>query len=183
MNNRRYHLNGFVPGPANYPGENTRNGIAALLLFCIIFTIYSGVYNCSWHFDDYRNITGNSRLHMDTNQYSIDKKMRCLPIKIMTDYTVRLPMLSFALNWYIGKDHVFGYHLVNNLIHFFNAFILFLTIVQILKTPTGKKRKIKNSNFIALFAALLWAVNPSANASSPRISFRGWHLWQLFFIC
>ena len=181
MNNRRYHLNGFVPGPANYPGENTRNGIAALLLFCIIFTIYSGVYNCSWHFDDYRNITGNSRLHMDT--ISIQSIKNAMFAHQNNDRLYRpLPMLSFALNWYIGKDHVFGYHLVNNLIHFFNAFILFLTIVQILKTPTGKKRKIKNSNFIALFAALLWAVNPLQTQAVTYIVQRMASMAALFYL-
>ena len=43
--------------------------------------------------------------------------------------------LSFALNWYFGKDSPVGYRSVNILIHFLTAFVLFLVIRDLLDTP------------------------------------------------
>ena len=46
-----------------------------------------------------------------------------------------LAHLSFALNWYFGKDSPAGYRLVNIFIHFLVAFVLFLVISDLLDTP------------------------------------------------
>jgi Tfp pilus assembly protein PilF len=63
--------------------------------------------------------------------------------------------------WYFGKDHVTGYHVVNMIIHFLTAFILYLTIIKLFQTPNIKNTYRQDSKyFIALLSSVLWAINP-----------------------
>ena len=60
--------------------------------------------------------------------------------------------LSFALNWFMGKDSPIGYRVVNIAIHFLTAFLLFLTVRDLLRTPAlGDKLHCPES--IALLSA------------------------------
>ncbi|MBW2635354.1 MAG: hypothetical protein JRE14_14780, partial [Deltaproteobacteria bacterium] len=61
--------------------------------------------------------------------------------------------LSLALNWYIGGDHVAGYHIINTAIHILATLVLYLVIVNLYKTPNLIKHHGEEVNFIALFAA------------------------------
>ena len=69
-------------------------------------------------------------------------------------------MLSFAFNWYVGSDNVVGYHIVNLSIHLLTAFFLYLTIFNLLNAPNLKSIYQKSACFIALLAAVLWAIHP-----------------------
>jgi tetratricopeptide (TPR) repeat protein len=71
-----------------------------------------------------------------------------------------IPCLTFAINWYFGKDRVFGYHVVNILVHILTAYFLFLAIINILKSPNLRTQYQGKENFVAFLAALLWAINP-----------------------
>jgi tetratricopeptide (TPR) repeat protein len=68
--------------------------------------------------------------------------------------------LSFALNWFFGKDSPEGYRLVNIGIHCLTAFFLFLVIRALLDSPNMRGRFPGSADSIALLAAALWAVNP-----------------------
>lgn len=148
-----------MPDPNYHPDLKSRSFIAFFLLGTIIFLIYSNTFNCSWHFDDYNTIVHNPRLHMETIDLgSIRNAAFACPTG---DRLYRpLPMISLALNWYVGKDRVKGYHLINILIHVITACLLFATIQQLMGSPVGKEQKLKNPYFIALLAALIWAVHP-----------------------
>jgi len=171
----------FFSDPTYHPHLNNRHAAAFFLLCVIVFLIYSNTYSCSWHFDDYQNIIGNSRLHIDQlNLGSIKDLAFAHP---NSDRLYRpIPMISFALNWYMGKDQVWGYHLVNTIIHFINACLLFLTIQLLMKTPVGKERQFKNNYFIALLAALIWAVHPIQTQAVTYIVQRMASLATLFYL-
>jgi len=69
--------------------------------------------------------------------------------------------LSLALNWYVGQDKVFGYHVVNWLIHLGTCWLLFLTISALFRTPQLHTRySAQQISFIAITATLFWALNP-----------------------
>jgi tetratricopeptide (TPR) repeat protein len=68
--------------------------------------------------------------------------------------------LTFALNWYFGQQDVRGYHIVNITLHFLTAFLLYLTVLTVFKTPNLAKRFSGNQQLIALLTAALWALNP-----------------------
>ena len=71
-----------------------------------------------------------------------------------------IPCLTFAINWYFGKDRVFGYHVVNTLVHILTAYLLFLTILNLLKSPNLRNHYQGKEHFVAFLTAVLWAINP-----------------------
>jgi hypothetical protein len=143
-----------------------RNVTACLLLALSLFLIYSNTFNAAWHFDDKQNILTNSKLHL--NDLSLESLTRTFFANPRSQNDTRdklyrpLPMLTFGLNWYFGKNNVIGYHVVNLSIHILTAFFLYFTLLNILKTPVLRK-KYQDENtvhFIALLAALLWSIHP-----------------------
>ncbi len=139
-----------------------RHAIAFLLLLALVFLIYSNSLNGSWHLDDLPNITRNTRLHI--SNLSVDSLVGSFFAKPASSKPGQLyrpvACLTFALNWYLGGPDVRGYHVVNISIHLLTAFFLYLTILQLAKTPNLKKRYADSEYFIALLAAALWALNP-----------------------
>ncbi|MEJ2730320.1 MAG: tetratricopeptide repeat protein [Deltaproteobacteria bacterium] len=136
-----------------------------LFLFTLIIVlIYSNSFNASWHLDDRSNIVDNRGLHISNLQIvSLARTFFTAPESggAITDRLYRpIPCLTFAINWYFGKDRVFGYHVVNILIHILTAYLLFLAILNILKSPNLKNKYKDKENFVAFLAAVLWAINP-----------------------
>jgi tetratricopeptide (TPR) repeat protein len=155
---------------------------AFAVLFFLVFLIYSNTLDASWHLDDFGNITQNSNLHIqDLNPGSIYKTFFAYPALNKKLYRP-IPCLSFALNWYFGKDHVVGFHIVNILIHFLTAFFLFLTILSLFDTPNIKHRHKGSEHFIALLAAVLWAINPIQTQAVTYIVQRMASMAALFYI-
>ena len=93
-----------------------------------------------------------------------------------------LAHLSFALNWYFGKDSPAGYRLVNIFIHFLAAFVLFLVIRDLLDTPNMRGKNPGREGSIALIGAALWAVNPIQTQAVVYIVQRMASLACLFYL-
>jgi tetratricopeptide (TPR) repeat protein len=138
--------------------------IALLSLFLIVVLIYLNTFNASWHLDDRLNILNNKGLHITNLQPdSLIRTFFTSPDSggTITNRLYRpIPCLTLAINWYFGKDEVFGYHVVNIFIHILTAYLLFLTILNLLKSPNLKNHYQGKENFIAFLTAVLWAVNP-----------------------
>ena len=139
--------------------------LRALFFFALmVVLIYLNAFNASWHLDDRPNILNNRGLHITNLQP--DSLMRTFFTSpdsggTITDRLYRpIPCLTFAINWYFGKDRVFGYHVVNILVHILTAYLLFLTILNILKSPNLRNQYQGKEHFIAFLAAVLWAINP-----------------------
>ena len=155
---------------------------AFAVLFFLVFLIYSNTFDASWHLDDFGNITQNSNLHIqDLNPSSIYKTFFAYPGLNKKLYRP-IPCLSFALNWYFGKDNVVGFHIVNILIHFLTAFFLFLTILNLFDTPNLTHKHQGSEHFIALLAAVLWAINPIQTQAVTYIVQRMASMAALFYI-
>jgi len=144
--------------------SNSRTWIAFALLFLLILPIYSNTFHASWHFDDKPNIINNYYLHLkDLQPESLTRTLYSNPRNpwnISEKMYRPVACLTFALNWYFGKDNVTGYHAVNIIIHILSAFFLYLTILNLFSSPNLKDKYDGNEHFIALLAAVLWAVNP-----------------------
>ena len=166
------------------PAENAHIPVAPLraffLLILLCLLIYCNSLHAAWHFDDYQNILENRSIQIDRLDPQTLKKALTHPSGAKIDRP--LAFLSFALNWYVGQDDVFGYHLVNVAIHCLNAAILFLTILSIFRTPAMRSRDAANPHFIALLAAALWAVNPIHTQAVTYIVQRMACLAALFYL-
>ena len=156
-------------------------------LFCLlsIFLIYANSFNASWHLDDYQNIIQNQKIHIqNVSPKSLKGTFFASSDRgFFTETSLYrpIPMLSFALNWYFGKAHVWGYHLVNTLIHCFTAFFLYLCLYSLFsRSPLGKTRL--NPQSIALLATLMWAIHPIQVQSVTYIVQRMTSLAGFFYV-
>jgi tetratricopeptide (TPR) repeat protein len=139
--------------------------LLALFFFALIITaIYSNSFNASWHLDDLPNIIENKGLHINNlKPESLVRTFFSSPRaggSISNRLYRPIPCLTLAINWYFGKDNVLGYHAVNTLVHILTAYFLFLTVLNILKSPNLGNEYQGKENFIAFLTAVLWAVNP-----------------------
>ena len=152
------------------------------LLFVLVFSAYSNTFQATWHLDDYPNIVRNAQLHIRSIDFSsLLKTFFAHPESSRVLYRP-ISCLTFALNWYWGKDNVVGYHVVNLFIHFSTASILFLTILNLLKSP-NLKNKFKNIQYpIAFLSAAFWMLNPIQTQAVTYIVQRMSSLSGMFYI-
>ena len=152
----------------------------------MIVLIYSNSFNASWHLDDQPNIIGNRGLHINNlKPESLIRTFFTSPDAggSITNRLYRpIPCLTFAINWYIGKDEVFGYHAVNTAIHILTAYLLYLTILNLLRAPNLRNQYRGNENFIAFVAAALWAINPIQTQAVTYIVQRMASMAAMFYI-
>jgi hypothetical protein len=158
--------------------------LAAVLLLLVIFLIYSNTFNAAWQMDDHPNITDNERLHItELNRDNILRSLFANPRASKYKELYRpAACLSFGLNWFFGRDHVFGYHLVNIIIHFSAAYLLYLTIMVLFETPRLKNHFRGRTHTIALLAAMLWAIHPIQTQAVTYIVQRMAAMAALFYL-
>jgi tetratricopeptide (TPR) repeat protein len=160
--------------------------VAFLLLFMLVFFAYSTNYNASWHFDDYPNLVDNARIHINVFNFKNFKEAFFAGYgkgQYLGKHLYRpVPMLTFAINWYIGKDHVLGYHIVNNAIHLVTTLLLFLTVLNLLRSPNLKGKYQGNEYTIAFLSAIFWAVNPIQTQAVTYLVQRMASLGAMFYI-
>jgi len=132
------------------------------LIIVIVFLVYSNSFQAEWHMDDRPNIVNNRDLHIQN----------LMPESIWQTFFANqgreepklfrpLACFTFAVNWYIGQDDTFGYHVVNLGFHIATAIALYILLIRLLSLVymPGEHKKTHVYS-IALFAAVLWAVHP-----------------------
>jgi tetratricopeptide (TPR) repeat protein len=170
------------------PACSNNHGVywAVLLLFVLVGLAYSNSLDAIWTLDDDPNILQNSRLHIKDLQPETLFQTFFSPLHPDQDgqpgLNRPLAHLSFALNWYFGKDSPAGYRLVNMFIHFLVAFVLFLVIRDLLDTPNMRGKNPGREGSIALIGAALWAVNPIQTQAVVYIVQRMASLACLFYL-
>lgn len=137
-----------------------KNVFAVVTLFIIVLAIYSNTFDASWHFDDENNIINNKPLHLTELNLQNIKKTFFADWNGSGKLYRPVACLSFALNYYFGGTGVYGYHLINLIIHFLSSIFLFLFVYHTLNLPILEARYGPKSYFIALLSAVLWAINP-----------------------
>ena len=150
------------------------------ILFLLVLLAYSNTFRAAWHLDDYPSIVENQKIHItDLTPQSLYQSLQH-PKK----ETLWRPLahLSFAMNWFAGQDNVFGYHLINVLIHLFSACVLYLTISTLLRTPNLQSKYSTTSHFISSLATVLWMINPIQTQAVTYIVQRMTLLASFFFI-
>jgi len=146
----------------NVPGKKTgmrRYIFSFSSLFFILLFIYGNSFDCSWHFDDYINIVENSAIHVKALSWGeVEKGL--YGIGGVTRWQRPLSYFSFAVNYYFDGLNVFGYHLVNFIIHYLASIFLFLFIYNTLRLPLLEGRYERHAYSIALLSAVFWAIHP-----------------------
>ncbi len=160
-----------------------RTFIAFVLLFFLILPVYSNIFHASWQFDDSPNIVNNSRLHINNLMPGTLWNTFFAKPNLDRNLYRPLPCMTFALNWYFGKDNPTGYHVANILIHILSAFFLYICILALFKTPNLRDKYDRgDACFIALLSAALWAVNPIQTQAVTYIVQRMASMAAMFYI-
>ncbi len=159
---------------------------AYLLIFLACISAYSNSFHASWHLDDGPNILDNANVHLKEISLSgLARASTFFQDDASPQAVVRfrpIATISFALNWYVGSDQVFGYHIVNVSIHILCAWILFFLLQSLFKTPNLSDCCKSNKQNIALLATVLWAIHPIQTQAVTYIVQRMTLLATLFYL-
>ena len=127
------------------PNKKNGTGLHLQWNYVIVIGILAGVatllylnsFRVPWQFDDRPNITNNPSVHFYT--FSIDHLSRLLAFSFSE--SIRLfSYFTFALNFYFGGLNVFGYHLINLLIHITTGVFVFWFVLLTLRLPSQGER-------------------------------------------
>jgi len=157
-----------------------------LLIFFVCIIPYTNSFDGSWHLDDYPNIVSNPAVHI--SDLSLDSLSRAAGLRQAYDSSDAVLLfrpvafLSFALNWYLGTDHVMGYHIVNAGIHVLCALILYLLLQSLFQTPNLLGCCQCDDKNIALLSTVLWAIHPIQIQAVTYIVQRMTLLVTLFYL-
>ena len=154
----------------------------ALFFFAaIIAAVYSNTLDAPWHLDDFSNVSENPSIRI--NSLDSESLLKFFRQSIEKGRLNRpLSFLTFALNWYFGKDSPQGYHVVNIVIHILTTFLLFLSARLLFKTPNLQNLPQRDVDFICLLGAVLWAVNPIQTQAITYIVQRMASMAAMFYI-
>lgn len=138
-----------VTAPAPVPATGTIPVFVALILVGAL--LYGQVLNAPFVFDDTEILKDPLLLFTDL------APSRFLGLTQITTENVSprlIPNLTFALNYYLGRRMVLGYHLVNLLVHIITAVLVFLISRRLMA------RYGISSALAPVAAALFWFVHP-----------------------
>jgi tetratricopeptide (TPR) repeat protein len=93
-----------------------------------------------------------------------------------------VPMLSFAVNYYFNRLDVFGYHLVNFLIHFAMAVSIYFFTMMTFSLPSTRERYGKYARKVAVGSALLFIAHPVQTQAVTYIVQRMTSMAALFYM-
>jgi Tfp pilus assembly protein PilF len=97
--------------------------------------------------------------------------------------TIRIfSYLTFALNYYFGELDVWGYHLVNILIHIASGILLYWFLILTLNLPSLNERYGSNSTKIALLTSLIFISHPIQTQSVTFIVQRMASMAGMFYL-
>ena len=112
--------------------KNQKSLLAVMAIFTTVGLAYFNSLSNPFIFDDRHTIVENNYIkHRETLPNLFTNKITSLPI---TKGMWRpLLMLSFAFNYFISGLSPHSYHLINILLHFLNAVMLYLLLETFLK--------------------------------------------------
>lgn len=159
------------------PPAGSREKLLILAAALLVFLLYSNALNGPFILDDIFHIPKNPHIRLEKLTFG------GLWGAAFNSPSPRRPLAnaSFAVNYRLHQNHVFGYHLVNVLIHIAAGtalYFLLKTTLHISALPA----KVRLARWIPLFAASLWMVHPLQTQSVSYIVQRMNSLAALFFV-
>ncbi len=155
---------------------------ATLAILVLLLAVYANTFHASWHFDDETNILENKRIHLTELNWKNIKNTFFASLGGTGEIYRPVACFTLAINHYLGKNRVLGYHVFNLAVHFIASIFLFLFIYQTLNLPLLKARYGPNAYFIALLATIFWAVNPIQTQAITYIVQRMASMAGMFYI-
>ncbi len=161
------------------PSSRVRHLIAIGLIAGLAFIVYSNTFYVPFHFDDRPNILENPNVQIKVFTWER------LGQFVKNTYGVSIRVFSYftlALNYYFGEFNVFGYHLVNFLIHVASGIFLYWFLMLTFNLPSLRERYRSISYKGALFAALIFICHPIQTQSVTYIVQRMASMAGMFYL-
>lgn len=121
---------------------------APALIAATVLLLYANSFAIPFLFDDVFEITQNPAVKTVEPLLSYAQRSR------------GIPALTFALNHRWGALNVWGYHLVNVLVHIANSLLVYALVHFTLRLPALRARYGASGRWLALLVALIFAAHP-----------------------
>jgi len=159
----------FLDVPARIP-----TALLLLVFLAVIgFTIYSNTFDGAFQLDDETSITTNEHIQ---RLESIGTIWRHWPARFLT-------YLSLAVNYHIGKEEVFGYHVVNLALHLAATLLVFWFVGLLFRTPLLRSHvPAPFGRLYAFLTALLFVAHPLQTQGVTYICQRAVSLASVFYL-
>ena len=146
--------------------------VQLLILAIIILNIYGHSLNAPFYLDDYPSIHDNLHIHT----LNLNDIWNYAPFRFVT-YT------SFALNYHFHQLDVFGYHLVNMIIHFLVGCGIYYFVKVLICIPKINLQASNDiQNWLPFLSALIFIIHPLHTQAVTYIVQRLASLAALFYI-
>lgn len=126
--------------------------IEKILLFgvlpCMLFFAYLPSMHAPFLFDDIIHIEKNKNIHIT--------ELSCTSLKKVSEGHRPIPMITFAINYYINGPNPFSFRIFNIFIHFLNTILIFYISKKIFFAANIKKK----INLMAVSVAAIWSIHP-----------------------
>jgi protein O-mannosyl-transferase len=153
--------------------------LAIGLIAAMVLVAYANTFKVPFQFDDWPNILENPDIQIKI--FSLDRLEQL--VRNTYPVTIRIfAYFTFALNYYFGRFDVFGYHLVNLLIHIASGALLYWLLMLTFNLPSLKGRYGSMAFPIALFSSLLFVAHPIQTQSVTYIVQRMTSMAGMFYI-
>jgi tetratricopeptide (TPR) repeat protein len=159
-------------------GFPVRHVMAISLMAVLALLAYSNTFHVPFQFDDAPNISENTSVHLK----SLSLEWMDQLIKRNSDSLRFFAYLTFALNYYFGGFQVFGYHLVNFLIHLSSGILLYGFLLLTLNLPSLRERYGSTAFPIALISSLFFLSHPIQTQSVTYIVQRMASMAGMFYL-
>jgi tetratricopeptide (TPR) repeat protein len=122
--------------------------------------VYSNTFHVPFQWDDKHYFTEKNEIIKDLKYFTEPSK--AVNHVLYGEFKRRyIGYLSFALNYRLHGFDVFGYHVVNLLIHIFNGILVYILVLLAFSTPFLESSRLKGSvKYIALFSGLFFVSHP-----------------------
>src|SRR5215475_64924 len=122
--------------------------LALLCIVALAVVVYTNSFNIPLLFDDYFEINNNPNVKT---------------VAPLLEYLQRsrgIPALTFALNYRWNGFDVWGFHLVNVVVHVANALLVFALVLRTLRLPGLRDRYRQSADVLAGLVALVFLAHP-----------------------
>ena len=153
--------------------------VAAGLIIGVALLAYSNTFSVPFHFDDRPNILENPDVQIKVLTWDRVQQL------IKNTYKESIRVFSYftlALNYYLGGVNVFGYHLVNFIIHVASGIFLYWFLMLTFNLPHLKEKYGGISYRVALFGSLIFIAHPIQTQSVTYIVQRMASMAGMFYL-
>jgi hypothetical protein len=153
--------------------------IAIGLIIGVAFVAYSNTFHAPFQFDDRPNIVSNPNIQIKV--FTWDRLERF----IKNTYKESIRVFSYftlALNYYFGGLNVFGYHVVNFVVHVAAGIFLYWFLILTFNLSSLKEKYGPISYKAALLSSLIFISHPIQTQSVTYIVQRMASMGAMFYL-